>query len=206
MENLNLCEILKGHEGETFYSPCFGKIGLMEIHKGGVLDFYIFHSSKNNVITIYDNGKFHPYADELCVFPSKDQRDWNKWVEKQNDKTPETWSELIETDGYGVWSQVHLNKDSRLDRADTLIEKSALALLKIHKLIEAGYGGNITNEEWNNIGLKKYIITPLGISFVVDEKMYPSEKSHIAFHTQEQARAFLKHQENIQLLNDYYMI
>lgn len=30
-ENINLCEILKGHEGETFYSPLFGNIILSNL-------------------------------------------------------------------------------------------------------------------------------------------------------------------------------
>ncbi len=32
-ENLNLCELLKGYEGETFYSPIFGDCELFEINK-----------------------------------------------------------------------------------------------------------------------------------------------------------------------------
>lgn len=32
-------------------------------------------------------------GEEVCVFPAKDQRDWNKWVEEQKPKVPKTWSE-----------------------------------------------------------------------------------------------------------------
>lgn len=29
-ENINLCEILKGHEGETFWNPLVGNIELLK--------------------------------------------------------------------------------------------------------------------------------------------------------------------------------
>lgn len=31
-ENINLCEILKGHEGEVFYSPVLGNVTLTYIN------------------------------------------------------------------------------------------------------------------------------------------------------------------------------
>ena len=84
------------------------------------------------------------------------------------------------------------------------IERSALALLKIHQLIEIGYGGNITNEEWKEHTKIKYTID------LKDKKLICSYtyhfKSHIAFHTKEQAEEFLKYSENVQLLKDYFMI
>lgn len=35
------------------------------------------------------------YGGEYMLFPSKDQRDWNKWLEEQNTKVPKIWSEII---------------------------------------------------------------------------------------------------------------
>lgn len=78
-ENINLCEILKGHEGETFYSPIFGNVTLFAIN----FQTLEFTSIENDTAAIENSGKFYNKADEICVFPSKDQRDWNKWAEEQ---------------------------------------------------------------------------------------------------------------------------
>lgn len=79
-ENINLCKILKGHEGETFYSPILGDLTF-------VCTIYPEVRFKTNAGDIWDinpNGKLYNNSDELCVFPSKDQRDWNKWAEENN--------------------------------------------------------------------------------------------------------------------------
>ena len=99
-----------------------------------------------------------------------------------------------------VWQHI-----SRMDYGPTEpIVKSALALLKIHQLIEVGYGGNITDEEWKEHTKTKYTIDSK------DKKLICSYtyhfKSHIAFHTKEQAEEFLSYIENVQLLKDYFMI
>ena len=88
---------------------------------------------------------------------------------------------------------------------NTPIEKSALAFLKIHKLIEVGYGGNVTNEEWD--GETTYY-APQYDSADKEIKIYERvvSKSLIAFHTKEQVKEFLSHSENVQLLKDYFMI
>lgn len=74
--NFNLCEILKGHEGETFYSTYLGNVKLDSINY---------------------TGKVYDHAAKLFVFllfPSKDQRDWNEWDKENKRKSPKTWSEL----------------------------------------------------------------------------------------------------------------
>lgn len=72
-KNINLCEILKGHEGETFYSPVFGIVILQEI-----LNDCLCIKSVDKVINLYKDGKYDIHG-ECMIFPSKDQRDWNKW-------------------------------------------------------------------------------------------------------------------------------
>lgn len=74
-ENINLCEILKGYEGETFYSPIFGNLTLFAIN----FQILEFTSIENDTVAIESSGKLYNKADEICVFPSKDHRDWNKW-------------------------------------------------------------------------------------------------------------------------------
>ena len=92
MSELNLCEILKGYEGETFYSPIYGDV---------TIDFFegyirMWPKSKTAYLPIASNGHHNdnPSKGEMLLFPSKDQRDWNKW-DKENNKTPKTWSELL---------------------------------------------------------------------------------------------------------------
>lgn len=201
-ENINLCEILKGHEGETFYSPTFGNSKLHCI--SDVLYFEGINSTLSFDVNV--DGTYCKDG-EICIFPSKDQRDWNKWIEEQKSKVPKTWNEM--TSKYcnvEVWQNI-----SNMDYGSTEpIVKSALALLKIYQLIEAGYGGLVTHSE--NIGTKmKHTIAP----YVDNKFQYKGLKvlgtcyldnRHISFHTKEQATEFLSYPENVQLLKDYFMI
>ena len=202
-ENINLCEILKGHEGETFYSPIFGNLTLFAIN----FQSLEFTSIGNDTAAIESSDKFYNKADEICIFPSKDQRDWNKWIEEQKPKVPKIWNEM--TSKYcnvEVWQHI-----SHMDYGSTEpIVKSAVALLKIHQLIEASYGGLVTHSE--NIGTEmKHTIIP----YVDNEFKYKGLKAlgtcyldnrHISFHTKEQAEEFLSYPENVQLLKDYFII
>lgn len=196
---MNLCEILKGHEGETFYSPCYGYITLKAIKL--YCYFSLFFNDNNSEYKFTKHGKISTSNDADCVlFPSKDQRDWNKWIEEQKPKVPKTWSELVTTkqvDIYTIQCKAFVYKNN------PNILKSALALLKIHQLIEVGYGGNISSEEWNNNKWKftyQYTKTGIGIISTCISKYI------IAFHTKEQAEEFLSYPENIQLLKDYFII
>lgn len=200
-ENINLCEILKGHEGETFYSPCYGFVYFKEIRSEYPFPICCINKYDSNInFTKY--GKISVNENTECViFPSKDQRDWNKWTEEQKPKVPKIWNEM--TSKYcnvEVWQHI-----SHIDYGSTEpIVKSAASLLKIHQLIEAGYGGNPSNEELGSedIYYISYYI-PNKELLVTDGGLY---KSHIAFHTKEQAEEFLSYPENVQLLKDYFMI
>lgn len=212
-ENINLCEILKGHEGETFYNPLFGDDAILIRTANEPKDGY------NNIVlkTIHSQRKidFNKYGQyinggECMIFPSKDQRDWNKWIEEQKPNVPKTWSELIYENDFkncNVEIKKGFYSEDKTLCGNTPIEKSALALLKIHQLIEVGYGGNITNEEWEDTSTIKFVIDiykyNIEFNFIITFYNYIS---HIAFHTKEQAEEFLKYPENIQLLKDYFMI
>lgn len=210
---LNLCEILKGHEGETFYSKAFGICQLIEILEDG-LEVNTCNLEGNYLTLYYTiDGKLNKNT-EQDIFPSKDQCDWNKWVKEQNNKVPKTWSEYINVHSDEFDKGI---KDYCVDvsgtnnngwiRRNTPIEKSALALLKIHQLIEVGYGGNVTNWEWKSVSITKWRI---GFNYngeiMIDYCILPIAYTPIAFHTKEQAEEFLKYPENVQLLKDYFMI
>lgn len=201
MNNLNLCEILKGHEGEIFYSSLYGNMTFVEIRKGYAYPLIFTLKSKDYYLT--SDGKFNLDNAECLIFPSKDLRDWNKWFEEQKPKTPKTWKEIVESNqnkSYGV-----VITASGYDIANEPIEKSALALLKIHQLIEVSYGGNILPNKYNGQNTF-WVILLEGVT--KEFKACPNSRSRhlISFHTRAQAEEFLKYPENIQLLKDYFMI
>ena len=197
-KELNLCELLKGHEGETFYCSLSGdNVRLHSVSEYDGIRFKSCAYSLNSDGTYIEGG-------EKQLFPSKDQRDWGKWAEQN--KTPKTWSELVKIkDTKDYFLEYHATKGFDYEITNpTPIEKSALALLKIHQLIEVSYGGNVTSNEWSddtwkfiigrNVNEKEFHIMHVG-----------HEKSLIAFHKIEQAKEFLSYPENVQLLKDYYM-
>lgn len=203
-ENINLCEILKGHEGEIFYSPVIGYVTLQNINT--LLNNYPlwFVDNKNRNISFTYDGRYFVNCDntECIIFPSKDQRDWNKWIEEQKSKVPKTWSDIKEEKRFQGNACIVANKEALIE---TPIIKSANAFLKIYQLIEIGYGGNVTNEEWN--GINSYVsIQYYTNKHDIDICLNTYNKTNIAFHTKEQAKEFLSYPENVQLLKDYFMI
>lgn len=202
-ENINLCNLLKGHEGKTFYSPIFGNLLFVCI----IYPCVRFKTISGDIWDINFNGKFYNNSDELCVYPSNEQRDWNKWIEEQNIKTPKTWSELCKIDNRQVVREDCIGIDTFqiITYNSPEVVKSAIALLKIHKLIEVGYDGNIANRKWN--GRNKFAVIRYNTETKSIEVCHTiTTKHHICFKTTELANEFLSHSENIQLIKDYYMI
>ena len=214
-ENINLCEILKGHEGEEFYfygqGECILTDAKSDRFSGLPIVVKVKHDisgshNKGDLIFLKTNGS--NLGKDIMLFPSENQRDWNKWVEEQNPKVPKTWSDLERLDEITECGaeivQTFNNRWWDSTKGNTPIEKSVLALLKIHQLIEVGYGGNVTNEEWEEAFELKYVIS------CTADKSLPIHATNcihtIAFHTKEQAEEFLKYTENVELVKDYFMI
>lgn len=210
-QELDLCVILKGHEGETFYSPIFGNIKLQSIHEA-----VYFITDSGIIISFVKDGKYIPgYKNAEClIFPSKNKQNWNKWNKEHNPKIPKTWEEIsevgsnIDFDDYSL-ECYNLRDGSYNGHYDTSkgkesIEKVALAILKIYQLIEKGYGGNITKDEWKDATNWKYTIICES-----NDKLYVEcaiDRRPIAFHTEEQAKEFMSYPENIQLVKDFFMM
>lgn len=190
-----LWEILKGHEGETFYSESLGYVELHQLESTSVILIVNKHKRIAFKCALIDA--------EDDLFPSKDQRDWTKWDKENNKEAPKTWSELIKDNEILLMGSATSNPMYSETDSGTAIEIAASALLKIHQLIEVGYGGNITNEEWNN-AKTKYIID--GVVNKLNISDLSATRCHLAFHTREQAKEFLSYPENVQLLKDYFMI
>lgn len=79
------------------------------------------------------------------------------------------------------------------------------ATYKISKLIELGYGGMVTEEEWENDDITKYC---LQWSYSRGWICYnsPSTKSFLAFHTSQQRKEFMSHESNRKLAEQYCMV
>lgn len=82
MENLNLVEILKNcSKGTKFYSPVFGEIEFIridEINDNNPIVIKWFINDSGYIEYLTKDGKFRGLG-ECIIFPSKEQRDWNKW-------------------------------------------------------------------------------------------------------------------------------
>lgn len=79
--NIDLVEKLKNcPRGTKLYSTIHGEVKLLEV-KESDNDYPIIVLYNNIVQTFTKDGKFIiEYKDSECIlFPSKDQRDWNKW-------------------------------------------------------------------------------------------------------------------------------
>ena len=136
-------------------------------------------------------------------------------------KEPKTWQEYCDNSNEREYLnvEVEVNQyDSDTDTCysdsstayNTPVEKSALAFIKIHRLIDAGYGGNVTIEDFKKLDLFGEYIYHIYYS-IIDNKfeifaISTTMHSLIMFHTKEQAEEFLSHDSNIQLLKDYFMI
>lgn len=73
---MNIAEILKYcPKGTKLYSIIFGEVKLDEVCHNSMIKVII---KNNNSRWFYEDGSFSEYG-ECVLFPSKDQRDWNKF-------------------------------------------------------------------------------------------------------------------------------
>lgn len=91
-------------------------------------------------------------------------------------------------------------------RNESKIENAVLALLKINILIEYGYGGNVTEEEWKTLDDIYVILFDPKTNIISVYTTKPLRIfTHLAFHTYEQATRFISYPENQKLVADFYM-
>lgn len=217
-KELDLCEILKGYEGELIYSLVYGDMVVEAVTDTGVRAYMDDEDKYSELFK--SNGKLISTA-ECILYPSRDlylkypldaKAAWEEWQEEQKPKTPKTWNKLREKYLGIVYNLNIIDEAGRyMGIKGTPLEMSAVALLRIHQLIEVGYGGNVTYERCASINYDNvFKIAPCGLrnnlTFDVDEVEGESEMNHVMFHTKEQAEEFLSYPENVQLLKDYFMI
>lgn len=82
--------------------------------------------------------------------------------------------------------------------------KSALAMARISQIManDDRFGGVVTDEEWNNTSILKFIIKRLNNRILIDAGI--NYYYFLAFHTAEQRDLFLR--ENMDLVKAYLMI
>lgn len=136
------------------------------------------------------------------VFKKKDNevRNWNDLVGK---KVP-SGSKVIDTlSNISIlapcWT-FDKNRDKNIF-IDEKPAKSALAMAQISQLMPY-YGGAITDEEWDNEDIHKYVINKYRSN--INKDTFYVNYVFLAFHTEEQRDDFLKYNE--QLIKDYLMI
>lgn len=87
---INVAEKLKGcPQGTKLYSPLFGEVELVRIDMGNHIFSIIVKVSGDgtpySVVTFTAEGKcFNLEQGECLLFPSKDNRDWNKFITALN--------------------------------------------------------------------------------------------------------------------------
>lgn len=115
METLDLIKILKNvPEGTRLYSPLFGNVTLVKVSDVKNDRHIKIRTDGNNHYYFRSTGQF--YANGECLlFPSKDNRDWNKFnnKEKFDFNILNHFDKVIVRDKGTVW---HTDFFSHIDR------------------------------------------------------------------------------------------
>ena len=140
---------------------------------------------------------------ECIKFKPKGIKTWNDLYEASRN------SSEVMVSGYYIDDHSHLHVTNRLIARDysrnvflTKKEaKSALAMSQISQLMPY-YGGAITEEEWLDAEMRKFVIYRI-CNRVFFDPTYTFYK-YLAFHTEEQRDSFYKNNE--QLVKEYLML
>lgn len=143
-KELNLCEILKGHVGEIFYSPLLGDV---RINISGSLLRITKATERRYSFLLNNNGKINKDS-ELMLFPSKDQRDWDKWI-KEHKKV--TYDDIEKCLAKQFWCGIENTNCTSKKQLEKLIAINKL--MNVQKYIEKGWQPN-----WSDLIQDKFFI------------------------------------------------
>lgn len=105
---MNIAELLQEYAqmNEVFYSPCFGEVLFIEIVKS-VGSTYIKTSTKegDQIRKFFVDGRYYTYG-ECVLFPSVDQRDWQKWKEEKEVAKHSHWHADDYVKFQGGWGRI----------------------------------------------------------------------------------------------------
>ena len=111
-ENIDLTKILKDcPTGTKFYSSIYGEVLLRNINENNVeYPVIVYSSFYDSVISFTREGRYANTLGECILFPSKEQRDWNKFTapwykkEKFDPKTLKPFNKVLVRDSdVDVW-------------------------------------------------------------------------------------------------------
>lgn len=88
---------------------------------------------------------------------------------------------------------------------DGVLDK-CIATIKLDKLIELGYGGRVTIDNWKE-GEKSWSVVVSSINKQIDLRIVTTyfNLDFITFHSKELADEFMSHPENVELIKKYYI-
>lgn len=147
-------------------------------------------------ITIPDNCDFE-VKDRVIIVTPKKVRTWDDLIGK------EIKGSFIDEESrtHVIGDTTTVSESCRNVFASKKHAKSALAMAQISQLFHY-YGGEITDEEWDDVNIDKYVIRKWKNEINVES--FSATYFFLAFHTEEQRSDFLKYNE--QLVKDYLMI
>ena len=127
-ENIDLTKILKDcPEGTKLYSTIFGEVTFCHIDENDMYPIKVMTGKKCNG-KVSANGKHYvEFNGECTLFPSKEQRDWNKftapWYKKDkfNPKTLKTYDKILVKRYDGIWMATFLSYYNKFRLESTTI-------------------------------------------------------------------------------------
>lgn len=191
-----LADYLQSFIGNKFYYYGAGEV----TYKGKFGKELAFETDEGDTYYSDFEGKLN--GDQL-VFPPNRYMSWNKWLTINT--LPKTWDDLkkrclIDECYVETKKAMPQWKDWISERCgDSEFEKSLLAEIKIHQLIEKGYGGYPSFKHWR-VGFIHQIVPDEGEGFkIVKNVLMPKGPM---FFEKKYAEEFIKYNES--LLRTYY--
>lgn len=86
--NIDLTQILKDcPKGTKFYTPTWGEVTFIKINIGRAYPICIITDVYDDYVNLTKDGRYLSIPNTECIiFPSKDQRDWNKFTDPWHKK------------------------------------------------------------------------------------------------------------------------
>lgn len=197
---LDLCKILKGHEGETFYSLAHGAV------KIGVIGTNIISTkTKNGTIITFDSKGRISVEGECILYPYKQVFDhltaeqaWSNWMKDNPKENYDTVAKaLFETSDYFQPDDIDLDIIGHESKANHLLNctskkqlEKLLAinqLMNVQKYIEKGRQPN-----WSDLNEAKYFIFTNNNSNINITGRFVCNESITYFSSEENAKKAIK--------------
>ena len=150
-------------------------------------------NKKSDTLFSYKSAELADVFGEENLQPKPKIRTWDD-VNKMDNRYHRFIDDIIRNGYMSLWNNEAISK--------------VIASLKISKLIELGYGGMVTDNEWKDNTIEKYCIVPCDSKlskYKIISHVDIGNYHFIAFHTIQQAVNFISYHENVQLISHYYL-